>query len=378
MKHLLKIFFSILLCLSAKSYAQFLYLQDTYKGGISMDGKSYSGESYLASDTINFINTVPTGSTIKKAFLVSDRYFFNITNPNPTDNPVKFLFNSDTITIDSTNILSSFRCDNSSAGDHGWLVVKDVTAYTLFNSNQLITPCQGCSITANPNWNYVYCGFLLVILYENNVMPATNAAIFLNDRTFFSTMTYHFNNLNPVNTTNDAGLSVWVDNTNKPDSVGITLNTSYLGAIYSLNANLVNSAETTLPGSFYYQNNTLFGLRDDTPNSTFDSTDALANIKSYIPNNTTNFNLMANLTTDPGCKNVVSAFILAYSSPCPARGTTPAQSYTLCNNSSLCKAGCFITYILVKNPYLERKYCSIKLMGKSIPTHPKLILMVIK
>ena len=54
--------------------AQLLYLQENYKGGISVDGKGYYGQNYMQPDTINKVNSVPPGSTIKKTFLISLRF----------------------------------------------------------------------------------------------------------------------------------------------------------------------------------------------------------------------------------------------------------------------------------------------------------------
>ncbi|MBS1646908.1 MAG: gliding motility-associated C-terminal domain-containing protein, partial [Bacteroidetes bacterium] len=74
------------------------------------------------------------------------------------------------------------------------------------------------------------------------------------------------------------------------------------------------------PGSFYYENNTLFQIKDDNPHNGFDTTDALVNIKNYIPNNSQSFDINSASTLQNGGNNQISAFILAYSTPCPARG----------------------------------------------------------
>ena len=71
MKRYIYILFSLF---AVNSHAQLLYLQENYRGGVSVDGKSYYFETYLQADTINFQNTVPIGSSIKKAFILSLRF----------------------------------------------------------------------------------------------------------------------------------------------------------------------------------------------------------------------------------------------------------------------------------------------------------------
>jgi gliding motility-associated-like protein len=307
--------------------AQFLYYQDTYKGGISMDGKSYYGQDYLHSDTIKFVNTVPAGSVIKKAYLISDKLAYYYGTVLEKDNPIPFIFNNHNITIDSTNQVAPFFNNSVPLFLYNWIIVKDVTTYALFNNNQLITPCQSCLITSNQT-NFVYDGFLLVLLYENNTMPVTNAVVFLNDQNSSVITSYTLNNINPIDNTKDVALSI---NSNYiEDSLLFTLNSSHSLGYLRPHA---DGNITKLPGSFYYQNNTLFGLQDDVNSPFIDTTDALANIKTYISNNTANLSLVSQGHTQVQGDDAIEAFILAYSTPCPPHGITPTQSYTLCNST---------------------------------------------
>ena len=322
--------------------AQLLYLQENYKGGISVDGKGYYGQNYMQADTINFVNSVPPGSTIKKAFLISYRVLFQINNPKPNDNPFLFIFNNDSLTFDSSNIVTYSRCENSSSPAYlEHIVVKDVTAFTALGGNQLLTPCQGCNITNNFKKNYVYDGFLLVILYENNSMPVTNTVVFLNNKTFNWNMQYNsITGLNIIDNTKDVGLSLWANDLNIEYPINLILNSSignYNLGDYWFNESYITHPKDELlaPGSFYYQNNTLFGLQDDSPDAFIDSTDALANIKTYIGNGTTSFSLSTTINqSNSGCNDIINTLILAYSTPCPARAITASQNYTLCSGDS--------------------------------------------
>ena len=322
MKLLLKIFLFLYCFTNVK--AQLLFYQDTYKGGVSVDGRSYYGSDCLQADLINFQNIAPIGSILKKAFLISNHYVLQA--PATKDNNISLVFNGTTITIDSSDIASSYYSCSGSKID---VVVKDVSVYALLNNNQLITPNQTVLMLNDTSRHYIYYGFLLVVLYENNIMPATNACVFLNSGNHSNPTTYNFMGINPVNTSKDVGLSIWVNDIGPlSDSLGFSVNSSYLGAIYPT---VAYGNENTLPGSFYYQNNTLFGLQDDVNSPFIHGTDAIANIKSYLPNNANNFTL----TTDNSITCLVNNFTLAYTTPCPAQSNKDTTLiYDICRGNS--------------------------------------------
>lgn len=288
---------------------------------------------YLNADTIFFQNIVPSNCSIKKAFLISERLNNFVVGSTPLpDIPLALTYNNNAIVFDSTCISTNIHyCSTSNPAAELFIVVKDVTALTLPNNNILEVPCQGCNVKTG---QAVYIGFNLVILYENQSMPTTNVAVFLNDQSFYSLgMGYTFTGLNPVNTANDVGLAFQVENIG--DSTKFTFNGNYLGALYPTQSMIDNNDFTTQSGSFVYESNTLFQVADDTPNATIDSSDALANVKTYLANNAVNCNLLVDLKPNPGCINVLQSFIFAYSTPCPARSIQSAQTYSLCNGQSI-------------------------------------------
>ena len=213
---------------------------------------------------------------------------------------------------------------------------KDVTSLVQQSNNKLIIPSQNSLMSIDRSRYYVYVGFILVVMYENNNLPPVNAAIFLNDQTMATNMTHTFANLNPIDTSKDVGLSIWVDNayTNSDpgQKISFSLQSSQglfpLGTLNGWNGHI---NKKTLPGSFYYENNALFGLVDDVNSPFIDSTDALANIKGYLSNYTKAFNLTS-LAGFAGGANYRNAFIMAYSSPCPARANTD----TLVHYAAIC------------------------------------------
>ena len=318
MRFIIKILFISFLTIQAK--AQLLYYQDSYKGGISYDGRSYQAFDYLQPDTINFKNNISVGSHLKKAYLISQRLNSWIVGSKPiNDIPIKLNFNGNNIFIDSSNIVTNYyNCDYSNPSGSLSIVVKDVTAITNGTNNILLTPCQSCHTLIG---QAVYDGFYLVLLYSDNNMPTVNTAIFLNNQSDYTTMIHNFSSLNPINTTYDVGLSITNNCASKLFNYQCSYNlynganTYTLGTIYSS----TDSGMNKLPGSFYYQNNILHGLVDDSNSPVIDSTDALANIKTYLPNGTTTFSLTSIGNVSGACDDERVLYVLAFSTPCPAR-----------------------------------------------------------
>ncbi len=98
-------------------------------------------------------------------------------------------------------------------------------------------------------------------------------------------------NLNPINTVNDVGMSIYggymCDTILEPTIV--SLNSNIIGKIggNDYNGNYICGG---VVGSFDYQNNLLFGLGDDTPDNTMKESDGLVNIKNYLTYLTTGLN----------------------------------------------------------------------------------------
>ncbi|MHB8260881.1 MAG: gliding motility-associated C-terminal domain-containing protein [Bacteroidia bacterium] len=321
----------------ANSKAQLLYYQSTYKGGISYDGRSYEGFDYLQPDTIVFQNSISAGSTFKKAYLISQRLNSWVVGSTPiADIPLQLVFNGNNLIIDSADIVANYyNCDYSTPSEPLSTVVKDVTTFAIGSNNKLITPCQSCNTLVG---QAVYDGFYLVLLYTDNNMPPINTAIFLNNQTDNVTMLHNFTRLNPINIGNDVGLSITNNcasrlfNYQCSYSLNSGINTYFLGTIYSS----TDSGMNKLPGSFYYQNNALVGLVDDINSPFIDSTDALCNIKTYLPNNTTTFSLTSTGNVSGACDDERLVYILAYTTPCPARSNKDTViSYTICSGANV-------------------------------------------
>ncbi len=331
--------------------SQQLFYQNNFRGGVSGDGVSYYFFDFMQADTIQLANTVPMGSVIRKAYLFSLREIYDLGKTPQKDAPITVKLNQNDIVIDSNSIVTpGFRNSNTSpfSFDYYWITANDVTDKVSFSNNTLITPCQGCLITSDTSRNYAYITFYLLIVYENASSSPTNVAVFLNNKTYSTNIMYSLTSLNPINSNNDVGFALWTDHVySVPPSIDVTSTytlTSGLGNFYlgKLNAFAGTSGggsyiyRKTLPGSFSYENNTLNGLVDDTPDLVVDSTDALVNIKNMIPNNssTLGINTAGNLFSNSG--NLRVGFFFAYSTPCPARSFTDTlTTYTICEGQGV-------------------------------------------
>lgn len=313
-----------------------LLYQDNYNGGITSDGISYIDFDYLQKDTINFQTYIPTGSTVKKAFLLGLKGLYEF-GSNPTkDVALNCEFNSNAITLDSSNNIGN---EFYSSGLKHWIISKDVTTFITTTNNELIIPCQGCQITIGSE-AIVYRTFLLIIFYQNNSYPLINTSVYVTNNDYFiPTVTQQFNGLNPINTTNDVGLSIWSGNTCSTQPFHTSLNYALQSSLGTFNLGTLdaaignNNCKESIVGSFYYDNSTLNGLVDDTPDTFIDSTDALVNIKNYLPSFATTFSLISNGGFAAGGSYRVGE-ILAYTTPCPA-STSKDTSITICRGQNV-------------------------------------------
>ena len=322
--------------LSLPVRGQLLFYQDTYRGGVTSDGVAYYGFDYLQPDTINFQTYIAPSSTIRRAYLFSLRFNFVVGKTTIYDNPLIVQFNNFALSFDSSLILTQ-KFTSLSGLDEVWVVGKDVTSYTQSSGNKLIIPCQSCLMGMDTSRNYVYDGFVLIIMYENSTLSTVNVAILLNNENMGGVGLYEINNLNPIINIADVGLSLWTNNvTSFPynSTLPFTLSTS-LGnfALGTLDQHYVGGWKKTLPGSFNYENNVLQGLVDDSPDTIIDSTDALANITSYIANSTSSFTLSTNPVPYSSPQGSCG-FFLAYSTSCPERKMDTTTTYNICNGNS--------------------------------------------
>jgi gliding motility-associated-like protein len=338
MKRYYYICFVFLIAFNAKS--QLLFYQDTYKGGVTADGVSYCGYDYLQADSINFQLHIPITATIRKAYLLNLRYIYIQGGTTPfKDSPMPVYFNSTLLTFDSSTVLTNTYYDTySNPADPTWISGIDVTHLVQTSNNKLIRPSQIILMNNDPSRDYVYGGFILVVMYNEPTMTSTNSVIFLNNVTQNTIIMARLAGLNPIDNAKDVTLSLWTENVTS-QVVGYTLLFALNSSLGNFNLGILDqynhhgNCYKSLPGSFYYENNILTGLVDDINSPFIDSTDAISNIKTYVVNGTTSFSL-----TSTGKDNGVdyrNGYVLAYTTPCPARSNKDTtMSYSICSGTN--------------------------------------------
>jgi gliding motility-associated-like protein len=118
------------------------------------------------------------------------------------------------------------------------------------------------------------------------------------------------------------------------DGTIVNLNNHILGAIGfpdNVNGNCPCSGSK---GHFYYQNDTLNALDDDSADALMSGSDALADISSYLNNDATGYHL---ILEEPASSTPNSNFLFlnAYSSPCDTFSTFISKDTTICLGQSV-------------------------------------------
>ncbi len=321
-----------------KAKGQTLFYQQNIKGGVSFDSHSFLGwgGTYLQADSFYFANTIPSGAIIKKAFLTTLTFIYNLNTPFTKQDTFTVELNNNQVLLSNNDFNSvHYHFDIINPYNDCWIQIADVTNYVLPNNNYFKMKSQAFQQiwhgreTVSNSWG-------LIIIYEDLSMSNTNVAITLLDKTYLSYNTYQIKNLNPILNTNDVGLSYYgvnVQAANPSNETFISFNqgsTTLLGSINGL------YDSTKVGGSFDYHNNTLTALADDDVNLQMDSTDALSNIKSIVNNNSTTFNMLVTAPTSYGLINAHQMFILAYTTNCPTSPTfTNLMDTTICYGNAV-------------------------------------------
>lgn len=318
MKRTLGLF--LFLSIYFNTFSQKLYYQDVFYGGVTGGGFS-SGVGDGASGQI--IVNIDPASTIKKAYLFCNRYGDAL--------PVNVTLNSNVYTFDlSSQVTNNFLT---------FLSINDTINCALhaIDMTNDIVPTQNTYNISFPNqitnlFNK-YGAFYLVILYENPALPKTAVSVIINETNATPNVNYQFNNLLPIDTLNPVGIAIHSDIIwdTIQDGSNIFINGNNIGLIGGSDA--INNIWTGagVKGHFYYENNTLFGLDDDTPDSLMSGTDGLADIKSYIQNQTSSFNMFISTQSLLNQYNIYLAHFLSYTTPCDTFATTATTNIdTIC------------------------------------------------
>jgi gliding motility-associated-like protein len=305
--------------------AQNLFHQDIFYGGVTAGGFS-TGEG-AGSGT--FTLYIEPGSTIRKAYSFSYRIGY------PPIVPITI--NSSPYLFDTLNCIMTVSHSNPNVIPIK-LFYQDITA----DLNSSITSTFNITIPDQFGLQIGWGWFttFIYIEYENPALTKIATSLWVNEKDFLGNESYSMSGLNPIDTANPVGLSLMLDRAcnNTTDGSIVTFNVNNIGVIGS--PDNINSMWNCsgAKGHFYYQNNALNGLDDDTPDNLMSGTDALADISSYLSNGASSYliNLIHNdNNNNPGKPNINLLFINAYTTSCDTFSTSIISDTVICKGDSI-------------------------------------------
>ena len=290
------IFLGILASLSSVSMlpAQVKLYEATFNGGVVTGG--YSNGATVPSGSGSFNVSIPSGSTIRRAYLIAGRAGA-APDVTVTLNGTPFTFGiGNIITTGFTTIY----------GGNSAVHAIDITAS--------ISPATSAYTIAVPNQNTVsdkYPEFYLYIAFDNNSMPGVTSAIYCNTANLnVGTQNWTLGTVTPILTGNPVGLAILGGYaTTGSDCENVNVNGTALGAFGGQDFN-ASSVWGCMAG-FQYYNNALAGYGDDNADQAIAGTDVLSNIQAVIPNNTTSIPLTFTHCGGGGDNHVWAVFLTA-------------------------------------------------------------------
>ncbi|MCO5261074.1 MAG: hypothetical protein M9916_13125, partial [Crocinitomicaceae bacterium] len=208
--------------------------------------------------------------------------------------------------------------------------VIDITNYINPSlTNYSINPLTNLSPSETP----LYSDFYILVLYENNLYSNSCVDIYINNRRPSPVVNYLVNPSNILNINDDIGLSVHSSGicNNDYDRYEVLINGLNIGSIGGQEDNTDVYCAGVI-GSFYYQNNQLFGIGNDVSNTTMNGLDAIAKINSYITNQNINVKFEYTSNVSPN-SNLINQLFLTYTSPCHPFNVSVTKDTTICKGS---------------------------------------------
>jgi hypothetical protein len=269
-------FILLIACLfgSPKVFGQLVYYQDTFTGGVT--GGGYNPGYTSNAGEINVY--IAPNSTVRKALLFVGVYNFPddrvallngvpvLMNSNSAIEPRHYFFSSTGFIFDQTTLI---------------IDVTDIISETMNGGNSVsVTPPTGQpSVSAGGRFVEYY----LLIAYDNPNMDIVNITAVVNRQDYTGLMDFDINTINTINLDNPVGFALHSSHlcNNTWDGSYITVDGSLIGLIGGPDVNNPSPCSGST-GTFYYQNNSLFGLSDDVANNTMNGSDALADISEYL------------------------------------------------------------------------------------------------
>ncbi len=320
-----KMYFLLLtIFVNSTGYSQHVFYQDVFHGGVTGGGFSTG----LGIGVGNLQLYIEPTSTIRKAFILA--FSSNSAEDTLFINGDGFGFNQETViaNMDHTSLFNSPQ-QLHLIDITEWLDNNLTDNFLIEIPNQLELPFKG-----------LFAPFL-IIEYENIALPLVNTVFIANTQDFDGELIYGINNLNQISSVNPVGFSIYSDRITSSlnDSEEFYIEGNLLGLLNGPD-NVNNSWDGGgVKGHFYYQGNQLFGLDDDVANNTMGGSDGLADISSYLVNNTTDLNFVSRHLMFPIQSNKASnsmlAYFLTYTTPCDTFSVSVPNDTTLCYGETL-------------------------------------------
>jgi gliding motility-associated-like protein len=328
MRYFLTSLLIILICWCANS--QVVYYQDVCKCGVTGAGFSTA----MGSGSGSFDIYIEPGSTIKKAFLFGVHYG----NGSGLKNPTPITINSEAFIFDSSNF-SGIEFEAA-----GPTLEKLISLHALDVTEILEPSVNTYSITIPPQdigcFPCRFNCFYLYVIYENpSFVNTTSAQVLLNNIDEAFIVDYSLDNFNPMSQNTPVGFALFTDRIS-----GIGNDGSYLSFYNGTwdEVGLLKGPDNvnTFWGSgvkahFYYQNETLFGLDDDTPDNVVNGPDGLINVENYIMNSSIDWRLQWEAFSTTGSFNIYNGFFLSHSTPCDTFTVSVPNDTIICAGETL-------------------------------------------
>ncbi|MCT4583124.1 MAG: hypothetical protein N4A35_17060 [Flavobacteriales bacterium] len=298
------------------TYSQTTFYKDIYKGGVS-------GGGFTAYGTGTIFYEIPDNSSIKKAFLLCANWL--------TDTVQHSIYiDGYEVILDSNRRVTQEYLSNTNIGNnYSSVYVSDITNIININNDSLVI---NSPVNINNSFQY-YLDFYVIIFYENISFPLISASIDVLDKNVVGIMNNSHNIESPF-LAKPLSVSLLTGHmTTFDDSTDVYLNDSiFIGRIGGQEEDCLSSAGVF--GNFYYQNDTLYGLKDDTPDSIMNGSDVLFDLKSY--NIESNFSLKYIYQdyvspTPESTTNPIWATFLTYSTKCDT-----LHSYSNISDTTIC------------------------------------------
>ena len=266
--------------------------------------------------------------SIGKAYIIA--YEINVSDTINSDlTPFNFLINNNTVVFDENT-----RIGDSKTILNGWAINHfkpiNLSCSSLNKINFKISP--------QPIFHHI-TGFYILFECLNSTYDQINYELIVNTFSNNPNLNIIYGNpisINPINLFYDVGYSVvsLVLNFMNGDANNITFNGNFIGKIAGADLSSSDYYSSGTRGHFEYKNGILFGLDDDTPDFIMDSTDALANVRNLITNNSSVF--FSSLPEEINNQsNNTQAVILTYSSNCLENNYFTTSDTTICANLPL-------------------------------------------